>query len=352
MTLGQKIKELRTKCNLTQEQLANYLAVSFQAVSKWENDISCPDISLIKPLTRLFGVTADELLGITDEKNVTDRREELVRLFENTLQSLDLAERQRICEMAIKEYPGDMQWICNLACVIFDRSFECNDNEDNAAKREKALSLLDSVIRNCSDERLRNEAIVYIVQQLSCCERLDEAKEYAMMLPEKRIMIRDDVMENLLTGEELIRFRQERIWRNMDSIIWDLFMLSDSRFPDTVEKLIRVMIPDGNLIEMNYRLFFAKQTAVRQTMRKNDYDTELVIRLLREMSTIAKEYDRIAYDNPGVYKYTSPVFDRLEADTRERLSQVDTRLTKALREFLSEPLFDALRGRDDFKDIL
>lgn len=62
-TLGSRIAELRRKKNMTQEELANALGVTPQAVSKWENDLSCPDITLLPQLARLFGVTTDELLG-------------------------------------------------------------------------------------------------------------------------------------------------------------------------------------------------------------------------------------------------------------------------------------------------
>lgn len=62
-TLGSRIAELRRKKNMTQEDLANALGVTPQAVSKWENDLSCPDITLLPQLARLFGVTTDELLG-------------------------------------------------------------------------------------------------------------------------------------------------------------------------------------------------------------------------------------------------------------------------------------------------
>ena len=62
-TLGSRIAELRRKKNMTQEELAAELGVTPQAVSKWENDLSCPDITLLPQLARLFDVTTDELLG-------------------------------------------------------------------------------------------------------------------------------------------------------------------------------------------------------------------------------------------------------------------------------------------------
>lgn len=62
MTLGKRIAQLRRKKNLRQEDLANALGVSTQAVSKWENDQSCPDISLLPKLAKLLGVTVDTLL--------------------------------------------------------------------------------------------------------------------------------------------------------------------------------------------------------------------------------------------------------------------------------------------------
>ena len=63
MTLGKRIMQLRKRLGLTQEQLAERVGVSAQAVSKWENDLSCPDISLLPVLAEIFGITVDELLG-------------------------------------------------------------------------------------------------------------------------------------------------------------------------------------------------------------------------------------------------------------------------------------------------
>ena len=62
-TLGQKIGSLRREKEWTQEELAEKLDISRQSVSKWENDVSCPDIMLLPEISKLFGVTVDALLG-------------------------------------------------------------------------------------------------------------------------------------------------------------------------------------------------------------------------------------------------------------------------------------------------
>lgn len=61
-TIGSRISKYRKAKGLTQEELANKLGVSSQAVSKWENDVSCPDISLLPQLCKELGITSDELL--------------------------------------------------------------------------------------------------------------------------------------------------------------------------------------------------------------------------------------------------------------------------------------------------
>ena len=62
-TLGKRIVMHRKRLGLTQDQLAESLGVTAQAVSKWENDQSCPDINMLPKLAQLFGTTVDSLLG-------------------------------------------------------------------------------------------------------------------------------------------------------------------------------------------------------------------------------------------------------------------------------------------------
>lgn len=65
--IGARIKSLRLSHSMTQEQLAQKLGVSAQAVSKWESGTNMPDIQLLPDLSVIFGVTIDELFAMTDE---------------------------------------------------------------------------------------------------------------------------------------------------------------------------------------------------------------------------------------------------------------------------------------------
>ena len=63
MTIGETIQRLRTKRRLSQEQLAELVGVSRQAVSKWELGDAAPEVDKLRALAREFGVTVDELLS-------------------------------------------------------------------------------------------------------------------------------------------------------------------------------------------------------------------------------------------------------------------------------------------------
>ncbi len=77
-TLGKRIAAHRKRLGLTQDRLAELLGLSAQAVSKWENDQSCPDITMLPKLAQIFGVSVDELLGMEHKPlpaQVSDRQE-------------------------------------------------------------------------------------------------------------------------------------------------------------------------------------------------------------------------------------------------------------------------------------
>lgn len=75
-TLGAKIARLRKEKGYTQEEFSQLLDVTAQAVSKWENDISCPDIMLLPKISQLLGVSIDEMLGNPVEQTKAQKVEE------------------------------------------------------------------------------------------------------------------------------------------------------------------------------------------------------------------------------------------------------------------------------------
>ena len=79
-TLGQKIAELRKAKNMTQLDLANQLNITDKAVSKWERDISCPDINTFPKLAEILEVSVDELLQANSQKEEKKDKEDIVDL--------------------------------------------------------------------------------------------------------------------------------------------------------------------------------------------------------------------------------------------------------------------------------
>ena len=82
-TFGQRFQRLRKSAGLTQEEVATKLNITAQAVSKWENDISAPDISALTELSDILNVSLNELLGKESEVTILspDQRKDISKMF-------------------------------------------------------------------------------------------------------------------------------------------------------------------------------------------------------------------------------------------------------------------------------
>ena len=107
MFIAENLKRLRLEKGLTQEELAEYMGVTGQAVSKWERDECYPDITLLPGLANLFGVTVDALLGMEE---INDRgRIQNIHARANTLQNQrEYSRAAAFLEEAVKTYPSDL----------------------------------------------------------------------------------------------------------------------------------------------------------------------------------------------------------------------------------------------------
>ena len=97
-TIGKKLYELRKQSGFTQDYVAEKLGVSAQAVSKWENDIACPDIMTLPNIASLYGISIDELFkneevksNVKFEKTEKINENELIfRVYVDTAQGDDI----------------------------------------------------------------------------------------------------------------------------------------------------------------------------------------------------------------------------------------------------------------------
>lgn len=90
-TLGVMISSLRKKKGMTQLELAEKMGVTDKAVSKWERDLSCPDIHSLPKLAEIFGVSVDELMQVTTQPKERKGKKDYSRLLTTILRGIALA---------------------------------------------------------------------------------------------------------------------------------------------------------------------------------------------------------------------------------------------------------------------
>lgn len=142
-TLGRRIARLRLARTATQERLAKELNVSPQAVSKWENDINYPDISLLPDLARFLGVSVDELLsGASASAQETEAAQESAADRERTTEVVSVADDEP-AEIVEESTEQDNQGIATQSSgfsfgKLFGKSMvkvEKNDEADGSKKK-------------------------------------------------------------------------------------------------------------------------------------------------------------------------------------------------------------------------
>ena len=347
MNIGEKIKELRKKNDLTQEKLADYLRVSYQAVSKWETGVASPDLSLIVPLTKLFQVTADELLGLNEVKP-DQRRIELETAYRETWTTGDLDEMYSIADTAVFEYPGDMKYLDWLAWTEAMRSFNFKDDETYIAEQEKAIKHFICVIENCADEKIRASSIQGVVQYLSIRGRHDEAKKYALLYPDNLSMSKDDVVNTCLQGKEKLIHSQKMLEHALTDIL-NLIGNGSMIACLAQEQIITALISDGNY--MYYHCFLADSNLSKAMLYVKENDIDNAIKALVIAHEHAVKYDEFITNN-RTYHFTSPFFDEVEYDTANICRTGTTTQEQDFYEALSRESFDAIRDEERFKALL
>lgn len=203
MSIGTTIKKLRRDRNITQEQLAELLGVSTNAVSQWECDKTAPDISHLPVLANIFEVSADVLLeiDIAKSKKQSEIKEFTAKYAEFHSQG-KTEERLKLCRTMQKKYPNDETVRYYLMRVLqngyIDESFD-------------KIVMLGEQLLDSDNMEYRTGAIRGLCFTYLHKGNRAKALQYADMIPPT-----EDLHLHVLEGNELVEHCQNYFWKVCD----------------------------------------------------------------------------------------------------------------------------------------
>jgi len=152
--LGENIMKYRLKAQMTQDQLAEYIGVSKSAVSKWENAMTYPDITILPALATLFNVTVDTLMGY--DKQLT--KDAIIRIYGELSEEIakgKIDEVLKKCKEYTKEYYSCFPFLLQLA-VFYANHFDLCRDKMNVL--EEAIKLCRRIQKESQEPALSKEA--------------------------------------------------------------------------------------------------------------------------------------------------------------------------------------------------
>lgn len=252
--MGQIIRHLRKERNLTQEELAEQLNISAQAISKWENGTSMPDISQIVPLANYFGVSTDTLFS-RESKN-DDNIKSLVHTIENDTENSYNIRFEKLKTLLI-EYPANL---IILNAIVRCGTFLISQQQTNPQVFLDTIHSADLYIRNAKKlgdiVRMYAKKIDVYARAGRYAEAEDLAKEFKMPMISSEMYLAH-ISEKRGDYTEEIRHEQESIALLLGYIAGEIERLAVAyRNNEELEKAIEV-----NLVNMNLTYAFHQEGA-------------------------------------------------------------------------------------------
>lgn len=255
--IGNKIKELRKKRRITQEQLAEKIGVSFQAVSKWENDIALPDITLLPVIARFFGVSTDEILSY----NSAEIDEEISHIVNESYKyrETEPEKGRTIIEEGLKKYPDNDILLNNLLYVI-----NYNENPD------EAICVSSKLIGKTDSDEIKYDALRFLAYAYNAKGDTAGAVSVLEKIPEIYFTKLSE-MTFILSGDTKYHAAEKQKWISLETLLQMMWKLAEC-YRDSGEtmkavaeteralRLIDAMKGEDKIDRFdNYKEFFTKQ---------------------------------------------------------------------------------------------
>ena len=193
-SMGQIIRKLRKERNLTQEELAEQLNITYQAVSRWENETGMPDISQVIPLANVFGVSVDVLFGTQN----TNQDEEVKQIIEEASAPLRLnyeteeeefeafKKEYEIYTEALKTYPNSVPLLYTSLLTGYILSCEYSgrgDSQKATSLRRECIRKGNVILNTCKDVSKLMETHKQLVNVYVSLGDFENAEQHAKELP-------------------------------------------------------------------------------------------------------------------------------------------------------------------------
>lgn len=209
MKFSTKLRELRKLKGFTQEELAEILSVSFQTVSKWENDVSMPDVGLLPVIAECFGVSIDELLDYNSAQRKNEKKE-IAKEVHEKINAGNVKEAYDFLNNKIERYSSDVKLNHLLAATTYKLAQE-SDGEDKISYLQKAIQRAETTIKldngNTSKSAQAKMCIGYCLRELGLAE---QAEEIAQSMP-SMFSSREVMLSRILDGNRKVEQAQQNL---------------------------------------------------------------------------------------------------------------------------------------------
>lgn len=178
LRMGENLRNLRIKNNLTQEKLAEALGVSPQAISRWENNSTYPDVTLLPSLAIYYKVSIDELMGMDELRNVETINSIFSIVHEYEAKGMIDEAILRLRE-AIKVHPNHEGFLSELALALTLKS----NTETTMELVHEAVSLSEHVLMGTTNDKIRSTTKANLCFLYMKINEEDKALKLARTLP-------------------------------------------------------------------------------------------------------------------------------------------------------------------------
>jgi len=158
LNIGRILIENRHKRGVTQDELANYIGVSKASVSKWENAVTYPDITILPKLAAFFNISIDELMGYEPQLTKEEIRK-LYRQLSSEFSSRPFHEVTEHCRKIVKKYFSCLPLLFQIGALYVNHNMLAESPEQSANLLEEAAGLFVRVQKESDDLELAKMAL-------------------------------------------------------------------------------------------------------------------------------------------------------------------------------------------------